>query len=347
MAKKIGETEKNIIKKKPFWKKKWVWVLAVLILVGGGIGWGYWNKSRSNIETTKIERGEIKEELVLSGEIKADEYANLRFSGSGELGWIGVSEGDHVKKGQALARLDTTSLYAAYEQAVSDLRSAQATADNILDQVKDHDDDETWEMRDKRTKAEAARDRAYRAMTIAEENLRNGTLRAPFEGIVTNVKNPFTGINTMATEGQIEILNPETIYFEVMADQTEVIDIHEGDEVEIVLDSYPDETYDGKVKEIALTPETGEVGTVYRIKVQFLDQSFDGLRVGMTGDARFVLKKKEDALYVPNKFVNSDNGDKYVNLNSKNNKVKVQVGIEGEDNTEIMGEVKEGDVVYD
>jgi len=67
----------------------------------------------------------------------------------------------------------------------------------------------------------------------------------------------------------------------------------------------------------------------------------------MGGDAKFVLSEKEGVLYVPPEFVNSDVNGKYVNLDKGNNKRYVEVGIEGEDRVEIIGDVKEGDVVYD
>ena len=52
-------------------------------------------------------------------------------------------------------------------------------------------------------------------------------------------------------------------------------------------------------------------------------------------------------LFVPPKFVNTEDGVDFVNLSSKNNMVEVEVGIEGDDRTEIKGDIKEGDKVYD
>jgi multidrug efflux pump subunit AcrA (membrane-fusion protein) len=49
---------------------------------------------------------EISEPLILPGEIKADRQVTLRFQTSGLLTWVGVKEGEEVKKGQTLASLD-------------------------------------------------------------------------------------------------------------------------------------------------------------------------------------------------------------------------------------------------
>lgn len=318
-----------------------------MILVIGGV----WLKNKSsanrNLDSIRIKRGSIRQEIILTGKIEASEHANLSFQSSGELGWIGVKEGDRVKKGQYLARLNAAILQSQYEQAVANLRKYQATVDNVLDQVKDHDNDETPTQKDTRTTAEANRDSSYRALEIAKENLRNGYLKAPFAGIITNVALPFSGINTTYAQSQIEILNPETMYFEIQADQTEIQDINVGQLVYLTLDSYPENEIEGTVKSIAYTPSTGESGTVYKVKVTFNNLDTEKYRVGMTGDAGFVLEIKNNVLYIPPKYLNSDKNGKYVKLSPKNNKVYVEVGIDGEKKVEIKGNIQEGDLIYD
>jgi hypothetical protein len=70
-------------------------------------------------------------------------------------------------------------------------------------------------------------------------------------------------------------------------------------------------------------------------------------RIGMTGDAKFVLAQKENVLFVPPQFVNSDLSGKYLKLGKTNNKTFIETGLEGEDRIEIKGNVRVGDVVYD
>lgn len=343
------EIKKNEIKeeKKSFWKRKWVWITIVGLVLVGGVVIRNKMSDKEDLDSVEIKRGTVRHELILTGEVKAVEHAYLAFQSSGELSWIGVEEGEWVKKGQYLARLDAAILKSQYEQAVADLRKAQATVENVLDQVKDNDDDETHAMKDLRTTAEATRDRAYRALEIAEENLRNGYIKAPFEGIIADIALPYSGINTTYATSQIEILNPESMYFETHADQTEIKDLVVGQQVFILLDSFPEEEIEATVESIAYTPSTGEAGTVYEVKVAFNDLDSEKYRVGMTGDASFVLGTKEDVLYIPPKYLNSDKKGKYVKMGPKNNQVYVEVGIEGETKVEISGEINEGDTIYD
>ncbi len=327
-------------------KIKWVSGVVIVLFLGGVWLIKYKLSARQDVDSTTIQRGSIRQEIILTGQIKATEHAQLKFLSSGELSWIGVKEGDWVKKGQYLARLNSASLQSQYEQAVANLRKAQATVDNVLDQVKDHDDDESLAQKELRTTAEANRDSAYRALEIAKQNLRNQYLKAPFSGLITDVPSS-SGVNTSSIESQIEILNPQTMYFEIQADQTEIKDLELGQQVFITLDSYPEEEIEATVKHISYTPSTGESGTVYKVRVEFLKLDTEKYRVGMTGDASFVLATKENVLYIPPKYLNADKKGKFVKLSPKNHQVYVEVGIDGETKVEISGEVNEGDLVYD
>lgn len=319
-------------------------VLIVAAVIGGGVFW--WFRNRATAVTATVQRGGVVEELILSGEVKAEEHAELSFQSSGELVYIGVSEGDQVSEGQLLAKLETVTLNAAYQQALSNLRAAEANVQKIHDEVKDHDKDETFTQKVTRTNAEVAKDNAYEAVIIARRNLRNAGLVAPFDGTVVKITNPFSGINTTFSQSQVELVNFETIYFEVSADQTEVTQLSLGQEVEIVLDAFEDETLKGIVDYIGSTPKAGEVGTIYEIKVRFVDNNLNRLKIGMTGDAKFVTERKENVLYVDPAFLSSDKDGSYLTVDGKR-KVYVTTGLEGDDRTEVSGEIREGMTIYD
>lgn len=335
---------------KRIWARKKLLAVAVVLVAG----WLLYQRfvvlpRKTAVETARVEKGTVKEELVLSGEVNADEYAKLTFPTSGKVIWVGVVEGDEVKKGQALTKLDTTVLNTAFQQARSALRAAEATVEKVHDQVKDHSSDETFTQKDTRTTAEAAKDEAYEAFVAAEYNLRNSTLTSPFAGIITYLAHAYSGVNVLSTETQVEVINPSTIYFDVSADQNEVVDLSIGQKVNIILDSIPDEELEGEVVFVSFTPKAGEAGTVYKIKVKFVKDSFDvtKYRIGMSGDAKFVLSQKEEVLFIPPRFVKSDRNGKYVQFEGKNNKVYVETGLEGEDRVEVIGDVEEGDTLYD
>lgn len=344
-----AKEEKVSILKRILGRKKLLAIVLVLI-IGGFLIYRFVIRRNDEVETAEVKEGRVTEELILSGKIDADEHAQLAFPASGKIAWVGVSEGDWVKKGQALTKLDTTTLNTTFQQARATLRAAEAALENVHDQVKDNDDDETFAQKDIRTAAEVTKDKAYEAYVAAEYNLRNSTILSPFAGLLTYLAHPFSGVNVLFSETQVEVINPETIYFDVSADQSEVIDLHVGQKVVIVLDSISDEEINGVIDFISYTPKSEEAGTVYKIKVGFLRDGFDTsvYRIGMTGDAKFILSEKENVLYLPLKFVNSDSKGKFVRKGKKNNKVYIDVGVEGEERIEIIGgEINEGDVVFD
>ncbi|OGM20354.1 hypothetical protein A2863_04440 [Candidatus Woesebacteria bacterium RIFCSPHIGHO2_01_FULL_38_9b] len=343
------ETENKASFIKRLFKSRRRIIILLIILVAGIVGYRYFTSKRNGeVKTSRVYRGSVREELILSGEIIASEHANLNFLYSGELDYVGVVEGQEVKKGDVLAKLDSTNANQTYLQAEADLRRYDTSLDKTYDDVQGHDKDESFTQRETRVVAETNRDKAYRAFVIAQENLSNLSLKAPFDGVVTSITHPFNSINTTLTESQIEIVNPNSIYFTVSADQTEVTELKLSQAVNIILDSFPEEELQGEISYISYTPKTGEVGTVYEVKVRLTSVDIKKIRIGMSGDAKFILTEKENVLFLPPEFINSDNSGKYLRLSSPKNKTFIETGLEGEEKVEINSDkIKEGDVVYD
>jgi macrolide-specific efflux system membrane fusion protein len=318
--------------------------LIVLLLF---LSWS--RKSKAALKTETIKKGEVTEELILSGEVVAGSQAKLVFETSGTISYVAVKEGDKVAKGQLLTKLETTTFNSDYQRALSDLRDAQATVDKIHDDVKDHSSNETYAQRATRTTAEVAKDKAYEAVIKAEKALKGASLFAPFSGVVTYLANPFPGAFVLYTQTQVEIVDPNSVYFEVSADQTEVGSLKEKGEGVLVLDAFEDKEIPGVIATIAYTPKEGETGAVYAVRVNFKDLEFakNSLKIGMTGDAKFTLAKKENVFYLPPQFVKADKKGSYLKTGRKNSKVYIETGLEGDDRIEIMGNLKEGQTVYD
>lgn len=340
---KIGFTVSKLLTKKWF---RIVLIVFVAVLIAVGVSR---SKNKKATDQTMVQRGHISDELVLTGTVEAEEHVILYFPTAGKIAGVYVKEGDWVKKGQALTSLDKTVLNSTYQQALNNYRNYQAAAENVLDQVKDHSADETYAQKATRTAAEVARDNAYDAVKAAEYNLRNATILAPFDGFVTFLPFPNPGVNVIMTDAQVELLDPESIYFSVDADQNEVVSIKEGMQVIVVLDSERDRNLSGIVTFVSYSPKSGEASTLYEVKISFNEGTLSDFspRLGMSGDAKFILSEKDDALFVPSQFINSDKDGKYVNLDKLGNKVRVETGLESETDTEIVSGVSEGDTLYD
>ncbi|MBP7118943.1 efflux RND transporter periplasmic adaptor subunit [Candidatus Woesebacteria bacterium] len=331
----------------PWYKRRRTWILAIVVVAIILVVRQVTKPATKATETATVSRGTVKEELVLSGEIKAVEDASLPFSTSGSLSWVGVHAGIKVTKGQPLMKLDTFKLNSIYQRASAAYRLTQATVDKVHDNLKDKGNSESFTEKETRTAAEVANDQAYEAYISAQKDLRDATLIAPFAGIVTYVSNEVPGVNVTVGVTQVKVVNPSSIYFSVNADQSDVSKLALDRAADITLDAYTDAAITGKISEISFTPSEFDSGTVYPIRILIsADNSQYKYRVGMTGDARFTLSEKENALSVPNKYIKSDKQGKYVLIGDGKTKKYVELGIEGEDRVEIKTDLTEGTVVY-
>lgn len=329
-------------------RKKWLIILIVLMAIGFYVKQSFFsNKNGSQLTTVK--RDSIKQELTLSGKIEAEEHVVLQFQTLGLVNWVGVKEDDWVLKNQSIASLEKERLEAALRQAWQDFTAAKAESEKYYS-GNYTGNAESYDQKIARTALDAAQNKAYDDVRIAQENLKYAILYSPIDGLVVNAYPNHAGVNLSAlSPAKYEIVNPETIYLKVTADQTEVVDLKEGKMGQIVFDSYPEEKIEGTIKSISFTPNTDETGTVYTVKVSLtnINNSDYKYRIGMTGDINFTLKEKDSALIIPLNFLKSDNKGKYVLLGKEKKKTYVQTGIESDQDVEITEGLLEGDTVYD
>lgn len=101
-------------------------VLAILILGGGG--WYFYTSSNSgpNYEFVVVTRGNLLQEVNVTGKVKPVDMVNLGFSTNGTLESMPVKVGDTVIEGQLLATLDDDELQSDLAQGLAALSSAQA-----------------------------------------------------------------------------------------------------------------------------------------------------------------------------------------------------------------------------
>lgn len=113
-------------------KKKWKISLAiVLVLVLAGAVYYAVKQSRADIvtvQTQKVSRQDLASTVTASGEIRPRKYVNIGANVMGRLTEILVKEGDHVQKGQLLARQESVQAGADVEAQKASLSSSQADA---------------------------------------------------------------------------------------------------------------------------------------------------------------------------------------------------------------------------
>lgn len=324
-------------------KRKFV-TFGVLIL----LSFLFFRKPAIKVETVTVAKGDIVETVSASGEVDAYEKAELTFQGSGKLAWVGVKEGDVVKKYQAIAKLDTILLNAAYQQSINTYTSLNAAAQKAEDDVKNHASDETYAQKATRIAAQAARDNAYDAMKAAEQSLKFATITAPFDGVITSANPSFPGSNVTYATAVYSLVNPETFYFSTEVGETEISKIKVGQKVTLSLDAYPDEEFESVVESIGISSVvTSTGGTAYKVKIALPKKEGVDFRLGMNGDTEIVTNTYSDTLFVPSDSVIEEDSGNYVwvvNGGGRVKKVKVTLGASSVDKNEIKDGLKEGDL---
>ncbi len=333
-------------------KKKILKIIAGVIILAVAY-FGYQKffvepKAAKKVATITVKRGDLKEELTISGQIRAEQDVVLRFQTSGYLTWVGVKEGDYVKKYQGIAALDQRELQKNLQKYLLTYKKSRNDFDATIDADKNQIMTDTM----KRALDDLQSDLTSSVLDVEIKDLarRFANLWTPIEGLVIRAESPVAGVNVTPTQAEFEVVNPTTVYFSATADQTEVTKLQATQPGVLRLDAFPDQDITGYITTISFTPNVDETGTVYDVKFGFTKDNSDyHYRLGMTGDLTFVTAGRSNVLILPSKFVKSENGEKYVNLLSDGKKVKtkVTVGLETDSDVEIVSGLSEGNVVSD
>jgi HlyD family secretion protein len=112
--------------------RKWKFLIGILVLllIAAGIvaSVQYNRRGLVTVQTSKVIREDLASVVTASGEVKPRNYINIGAEFAGQLTEILVKEGDHVGKGQLLARIDETQSAADVQAQVAALSSAEADA---------------------------------------------------------------------------------------------------------------------------------------------------------------------------------------------------------------------------
>lgn len=334
-------------------KKRWYVAVIILLIIGGVYYWQSKSNKVEDVASFTVSRGTLTETLSLAGSIRAEEQVQLHFQTGGRLSWVGVKEGDKVEQYDGIASLDVRQLQKTLQKYLNTYSKERRDFEQSID-----DNDELTIAL-----SGTIRERAQRVLENSQFDLDNSVidvelqsiakeyslLYSPIKGIVTRIDTPQAGMNVLATN-IFEITNPDSLYMSISADQTEVIDLTEGQKGTIVFDSYLDEKVSGVITSIGFTPISGESGTVYEVKMTFTPNTNSTYRLGMTGDVEFILTEVPNVISVPGQYILEEDDVYYVwkgeTVESKK-KVKITIGEEYNGNVQVVGGLQEGDIVYE
>ena len=298
-------------------KKKTVWVpLVATCLLSIGFYLKYYKSDDLPTVTAElVEKRDVVHKVNASGTIQPEEEVQITSMVSGWITNITVLEGDTVKPGQHLISIDKKQYQAAYDQALSQVRSAKANLKNIKSQLdrtktlfsqKLISKQELEQIEASYELASSQVEQARAALLSREDELSKTKLVAPKYGIVTSLSKE---------EGEMALggmFNPGVLmtiadlsYMEVLVDvnENDVVTIDVGDTTEIEIDAFPDTLFYGLVSEIAHTAQNLNMGgqqqvTNFKVKVKILNPP-EKIRPGMSSTVNIISQTIKNTISVP------------------------------------------------
>jgi len=334
-------------------KSKLIWGVAVLVALFIGINRvqaqklknpATFNQSKDIVVTPETKS--ISSNLVLAGSINAAEVANLRFQNSGKLVWVGVKEGDRVKKWQTIASLDKAELKKSLQTQFNNYRTQLSQFWDIQDKYKDMVISDTIQRILDRT--QYSLDNSVINYEITDMAIKEASLVSPINGVVVAMDQNLPGTNITPATATFTIVNPSSVYFRSEIDQEEVVKIKVGQKATLKIDAFPDSNFDSEITYIAYTPMSGQSSTVYEIRFRLPVENQDlSYRLGMDGDATITLDQKDNALVLPLEAVINEDSKTFVWLknNGQLEKRYVTTGIENDTEIEILSDLNPNDQV--
>jgi len=246
-------------------------------------------------------------------------------------------------------RWDTLEAEQSAELQSAQARVAQAQAG--LDQAQANAVQDRLRTADV-TSAQAQVARAQAQVDNAKIMLDYTTVRAPRDGVILQ---KIVEQGTIVTSGRsvvgqgtdiVELGDLTKMFVEVQLDEVDVGKVQVGQPVSISIDAFPDEQFQGVVTRIDPQAVSQQNITTVLTTVQ-VNNPDKRLKPEMTASCEFLVDQVENALYLPNRAVEKMDG-KYAVMVATDQELttaSVQVGLVGDENTEILAGLKEGDKV--
>jgi len=195
----------------------------------------------------------LRETLVMSvsaaGQAQAFARTLLAAEVEGPVTEIYVKEGDFVRQGQVLARIDPQRYAFELERARATLEQAEAQFAELTLFDEEIEDEELRAERRRMARAKSGLSGAEVGVREAELNVQRATVRAPFSGAVANLA-IVPGQRVQQRDSIVEIVDISRIKIEVQALETEVPYLEEGRTARVTLSAFPDTVLTGQVASI-------------------------------------------------------------------------------------------------
>ncbi|MBN9587426.1 MAG: efflux RND transporter periplasmic adaptor subunit [Alphaproteobacteria bacterium] len=281
----------RIERKAPLAPSRAPWMIAAVVLLAAlaGGGWYFWPDSRVTVHavTAQAQDAGSVSGLDASGYVVARRKATLSAKILGKVTEVNFEEGDQVKAGDIVARLDDSNQRAALMEAEAKARQAKATLDNTApiyaryQKLKSEGAISTDAVETQRLAYENARTAhqvAQAGVATAASFLKDTLVRAPFSGIVTvkvaqvgEVVAPSAAGGGDTRTGIVTIVDMDSLEVQVDVSENYIDRVKVGGAAIIHLDAYPEWDIPGQVIAIIPTADQSKGTVEVRVSIKAKD----------------------------------------------------------------------------
>lgn len=313
--------------------------VAVLVVIGGVVGFSVTRDSRSRItvQTGKAAKSDLVSTVSASGEIKPKKFVNVSANVSGRITDLLVEEGQRVRKGQVMARIDSTRFEAVTRQSDAAVQSARAdlaraAADVELARLNFDRSGQMWrdkliseqafqqaeaDLKMKQAALDSAGKRINQLQAALDSNaddLEKTTVVAPMDGIITSLQKEegevVIGAQSFSPTVIMTVADLSVMETEILVDETDIQHVTLGQSAEVRVDALQDAKVMGEVTEIGssaiprgTTGATTATSTAnqakdFKVKITLKDPP-PSLRPGLNATADITTGVKKGVIAVP------------------------------------------------
>jgi RND family efflux transporter MFP subunit len=288
-------------------------------------------------DVTEVKPRDLRQILRLSGSLRAVNQAVVKARVAGEVREVLVREGEAVKAGQVLVKMDTSEYQARLDQVKGSLLAARGQLDIA---TKSRDNNKALLAKGFISKnafdnaasqydiAHANVESAKGALDVAQKSLNDTVIRAPISGLVSS-RTIQPGEKVSADNRLLDVVDLNKMEMEAAVPTSDIMNIALGQEVQVKVEGLTN-PLSGKVVRINPSTQTGSRSILAYIQV---DNPQSVLRMGMFGEAQLTLAKKAAVLTAPQSAVQGATANPYVYAieNGRLAQKPVTLGIRGDD----------------
>lgn len=292
-----------------------IWIAVVVIVIVAVAAWamsGGKKEEDINFKEEKVALKTLQNSVTATGTIEAVTSVTVGTQVSGIVNKLYVDYNSQVKKGQVIAELDKTNLLSELNTAKANLASAQSSLNYQAANMEryktlykkglvsaDEYENALLTYRQAKEQVTSSKENVQRAQT----NLGYATITSPIDGTVIS-KSVEEGQTVAASFNTPELFTiaKDLTNMQVVAnvDEADIGGVKEGNRVTFTVDAYPDDTFEGTVKQVRLEATTTNNVVTYEVVISAPNADLK-LKPGLTANVTIYTQERSGVLAVANK----------------------------------------------